>query len=190
MTVEREPGIDARRVPSAPAATAPGLLLLVGGGSVVAGSFLDWFGASSAGIAALSVSGTETSAGTIALLCGLAVAAVGLGLLVGAVRRTSGVVVVAATASLVIVVLAGIAAATARDRVTDAAVSREAGRLDGDRARAAEVVHRAFAASQLSIAIEAGLFLVVGGGLVSGAGAALAAASGRRLGRSGHGRDV
>jgi hypothetical protein len=182
MTVEPDPRIHERGVPSA--AAVPGLLLLVGGGSVVVGSFLDWFGASSAGIAALSVSGTETLAGTIAVACGLAVAAVGVGLLLGAVRRTSGAVLAVVAASTVIVVLAGVAAATARDRVMDAAVSREAARIDGDRARAAEVVRRAFGASQLSITIEAGLFLVVGGALVSGAGAALAATSGRRLARS------
>src|SRR5436190_6011781 len=131
MTVEPDARIHERGIPSA--AAVPGLLLLVGGGSVVVGSFLDWFGASSAGIAALSVSGTETPAGTIAVACGLAVAAVGIGLLVGAVRRTSGLVVAAAAASALIVVLAGVSGATARDRVTDVAVSREAVRLDGDR---------------------------------------------------------
>jgi hypothetical protein len=180
--------------PSPPPASA--VLALVGGLAIAAGSFLDWFGARSIGVAAVSVSGIESWAGVATFACGVVAAVLGaLAVAARTPRRPPwGASVVVAGACALLVSLTS--AAMARERLVDAAVGRIAAATGVDDALARAVVERALRLSEVSVAVEAGLFVVVGGGLLAVlAGAVPVLASRRPAGsagiaaRRGRGRD-
>jgi hypothetical protein len=160
---------DGRYVTSTMA--VPGVLCLVGGLMSAGGSFLDWFGATSVGVAAVSVSGTEVWEGKLASACGAAaVIAVALTLR-GRLRSGAGSAVAIAMLGLAVVAVAVFAAATARRGLVDAAAGRVAASAGVDEGRARDVVERAFNLHDVSVSVEAGIFVVLGGGaLVSAAG--------------------
>jgi hypothetical protein len=142
----------------------PGVLCLVGGLMISGGSFLDWFGATSVGVSAVSVSGTEGWEGTLTVACGVAAVVTGLLALSGRLRPSSGSAIATAALGLIVVCIAVFAAATARDGLVDAAAARVAASSGMDEARARDVVERAFDFSEVSVSVEAGVFVVLAGG--------------------------
>jgi hypothetical protein len=163
--------LEGARREHATSMAVPGVLCLVGGLMIAGGSFLDWFGATSTGVSAVSVSGTEGWEGTLTVACGIAAAVAGLLALSGRLRPSSGSATAMAALGLIVVGVAVFAAATARDGLVDAAAARVAASSGVDEERAREVVERAFDFSEVSVSVEAGVFVVLAGGaLVTVAG--------------------
>lgn len=158
--------------PVVPAPSMPGVLALFGGLMVALGSTLDWFGGTSAGASALSVSGIESTEGRVAFACGAAAVVLGIGAMTGRVQRRPGVMAALIVAGVLALALAAYSAATADERLAGAAVARVTERQGVTEAQARAVVEGAFRSHDVSVSVEAGLFLVLGGGaLVAAAGA-------------------
>lgn len=153
--------------------SVPGILALVGGLMVAGGSFLDWFGARFAGVNALSVSGTAIAAGKLTVVLGVVAAVIGAAALAGALSDRRGALVALVFVGCLALAAAAFSAASARQRVADAAVARVASQAGVDEAQARAIVDQALRLSGLAISIEAGLFVVVGGGALTAAAGAL-----------------
>lgn len=156
-----------------PALSTPGVLALFGGLMVALGSTLDWFGGASVGVSALSVSGIEGAEGKVALACGAAAVVLGIAAMIGRMRRRLSAATALVVVGLLAVAIAAYSAATARERLVDAAVARVAVRQGVAEAQARAVVEEAFRSAGVSVTVEAGLFLVLGGGALVAAGGAL-----------------
>ena len=156
----------------APALSMPGVLALFGGLMVALGSTLDWFGGTSAGASALSVSGIDGTEGRVAFVCGAVAVVLGIGAMTGRVQRRPGAMAVLIVAGVLALALAAYSAATADERLTGAAVARVTEHQGATEAQARAVVEGALRSHDVSVSVEAGLFLVLGGGaLVAAAGA-------------------
>jgi hypothetical protein len=151
----------------------PGVLALFGGLMVALGSTLDWFGGTSVGASALSVSGIEGTEGKVAFVCGASAVVLGIGAMTGRVRRRPGAMTALVVAGLVALALAAYSAATAHERLVDAAAARVTERQGVAEARARAIVEGAFGSADVSASVEAGLFLVLGGGALIATGGAL-----------------
>ena len=158
--------------PMAPTLSMSGVLALFGGLMVALGSTLDWFGGTSAGASALSVSGIDGAEGRVAFVCGAVAVVLGIGAMTGRVQRRPGAMAALIVAGVLALVLAAYSAATADERLTGAAVTRVTEHRGVTEAQARAVVEGAFRSHDVSVSVEAGLFLVLGGGaLVAAAGA-------------------
>jgi hypothetical protein len=154
------------------AAGVPALLSLVGGIMLLGGSFADWFGAASLGVAALSASGIAGWEGKLTAACGGVAILLGTLLIARRIRAVSRALTVLAATGALAVIVAASAVATAREHLADAGASRlvRASGVDPDRASA--IAAATLRRSGISVSIEAGAFLVLGGGaLVVAAGA-------------------
>jgi hypothetical protein len=153
------------------APSVAGVLALFGGLMVALGSTLDWFGGTSVGASALSVSGLESVEGKAAFVCGAIAVVLGIGAMTGRVPRRRGTMAALIVAGMVALALAAYSAATADDRLVGAAVARITERRGLPEAQAQALVEAAFRSHDVSVSVEAGLFLVLGGGaLVAAAG--------------------
>jgi hypothetical protein len=166
-------GTRSEAVPS-----VPGVLALFGGLMVALGSTLDWFGGTSVGASALSVSGLESAEGKAAFVCGAVAVVLGVGAMTGRVPRRRGAMAALIVAGVVAVALAAYSAATADDRLVGAAVARITERRGVAEAEAQALVEAAFRSHDVSVSVEAGLFLVLAGGALVVAGGALPLLSG------------
>jgi hypothetical protein len=160
------------------APSVSGILALFGGLMVALGSTLDWFGGTSVGASALSVSGLETAEGRAAFVCGAVAVVLGIGAMTGRVPRRRGAMAALIVAGVVALALAAYSAATADDRLVGAAVARITERRGVAEAQAEAIVEAAFGSHEVSVSVEAGLFLVLGGGALVAAGGALPLLSG------------
>ena len=160
------------------APSVPGVLALFGGLMVALGSTLDWFGGSAVGASALSVSGLESAEGKAAFVCGAVAVVLGIGAMTGRVPRRRGAMAALIVAGMVALALAAYSAATADDRLVDAAVARIRERRGVAEAQAQALVEAAFRSHDVSVSVEAGLFLVLAGGALVVAGGALPLLSG------------
>jgi hypothetical protein len=163
-------------------AGVPALLSLVGGIMLLGGSFADWFGAASLGVAALSASGTAGWEGKLTAACGGLAILLGTLLIVGRIQGVSRALTVLAATGVIAVAVALFAVATAREHLADAGASRlvRASGVDPDRASA--IVEATLRRGGISVSIEAGAFLVVGGGALVVAAGAIPLATRRRAG--------
>jgi hypothetical protein len=168
---------DAMRT-EAQTVSMPGVFALFGGLMVALGSTLDWFGGTSVGASALSVSGVETTEGKAAFVCGAFAVVLGIGAMTGRVPRRRGAMTALIVAGVVALALAAYSAATADDRLVGAAVARITERRNVAEAQAEALVEAAFRSHDVSASVEAGLFLVLGGGALVAAGGALPLLSG------------
>lgn len=157
----------------APTFSMPGVLALFGGLMVALGSTLDWFGGASVGASALSVSGIEVAEGKAAFVCGAAAVVLGIAAMTGRLRRRPGAMTALVIAGLLAIALAAYSAATADERLVDAAAARVEERQGVAEAQARAIVEGAFRFADVSVSVEAGLFLVLGGGALIAAGGAL-----------------
>jgi len=94
-------------------------------------------------------------------------------------RRRDAMAVLVATGVLALA-LAAYSAATANDRLVDAAVARITERRGVAEEQAEAIVDAAFGSHEVSVSVEAGLFLVLAGGALVVAGGALPLLSGLR----------
>jgi hypothetical protein len=157
----------------APALSMPGVLALFGGLMAALGSTLDWFGATTVGSSALSVSGIEGIEGKVVFACGSVGVVLGIGAMTGRVRRRPGAMTALVVAGLLTLALAAYSAATADERLVEAAAARVTERQGVAEERARAIVEGAFGSADISVSVEAGLFLVLGGGALIAAGGAL-----------------
>jgi hypothetical protein len=159
----------------------PGLLALIGGGAIVAASFLTWLKVpGGVSVETVSVTGTpkgsELLLGQIAIGAGAAVILLGLLLLaIRRGRRPLGCLVIIAGA--VAIAAAYSATSSPRDRYIDFAVQKgaPAGKSDEVRASLANL----FEVSGQQVDLGVGLYVVLGGGALSVLGG-LGALLGRR----------
>jgi hypothetical protein len=93
--------------------------------------------------------------------------------LAGALSDRRGALVALVFVGCLALAAAAFSAASARQRVADAAVARVASQAGVDEAQARAIVDQALRLSGLAISIEAGLFVVVGGGALTAAAGAL-----------------
>lgn len=161
-----------------PTLSMPGVLALFGGLMVAVGSILDWFGGTTIGASALSVSGIEGSEGKVAFVCGAAAVVLGIAATTGRVQRRPGAMTALIIAGLLALALAAYSAATADERLVDAAAARVAERPGVGDAQARAIVEGAFRSTDVSVSVEAGLFLVLGGAALIVAAGALPLLSG------------
>jgi hypothetical protein len=147
----------------------PGLLALIGGGAVVAGSFLTWLKVPG-GVSVETVSVTGTPKGSELLLGQVAIGAgsavIILGLLLPAMRsarRHLGFLVIIGGA--VAIAAAYSATSSPRDRYIDFAVQKgaPAGKSDEVRTSLANL----FEVSGQEVGLGVGLYIVIGGGALS-----------------------
>jgi hypothetical protein len=159
----------------------PGLLALIGGGVIVAGSFLTWLKVPG-GVSVETVSVTRTPKGSELLLgqvaLGAGAAVILLGLLLSAIRRARrllGLLVIIGGA--VAITVAYSATSSPRDRYIDFAVQKGAPAGHSDEVRAS--LANLFEASGQEVDVGVGLYVVIGGGALSVVGG-LGALLGRR----------
>src|SRR5438445_11534375 len=156
----------------------PGLLALIGGGVIVAGSFLTWLKVPG-GVSVETVSVTGTPKGSELLLgqvaIGAGVAVILLGLLLLAIRRARrllGVLVIIGGAAAIAAAYS--ATSSPRDRYIDFAVQKGAPAGQSDEVRAS--LANLFEVLGREIHLGAGLYVVIGGAglsVLSGLGALL-----------------
>ena len=147
----------------------PGLLVLIGGGAIVAGSLLTWLKVGG-GVSVETVSVTGTPKGSELLLgqvaFGAGAAVILLGLLLLAIRRARrllGLLVI--FGGLAAIAAAYFVASSPRDRYIDFAVQQGAlpGQSDEVRASLANL----FEVSGQKVDLGVGLYVVIGGGALS-----------------------
>ena len=158
-----------------------GLLALIGGGAIVAGSSLTWLDVGGGvSVGSVSVSGTpkgsELLLGQIALGAGVAVAILGLLLLgIRRARKLLGFLVI--VGGLVAIASGVFVAASPQDRYIDFAVEKGAPAGQSDEVRAS--LTNLFVVSGQEADLGLGLYLAIGGGALSVIGG-LTAVFGRR----------
>jgi hypothetical protein len=147
----------------------PGLLALIGGGAIVAGSLLTWLDVGG-GVSVGSVSVTATPKGSELLLgqgalgAGVAVAILGLLLLViRSGQKLLGFLVI--VGGLVAIGTAAFVVSSARDRYIDFAVEKGAPAGQSDEVRAS--LANLFEVSGQEADLGVGLYVVIGGGVLS-----------------------
>ncbi len=159
----------------------PGLLALIGGGAIVAGTLLTWLNVGGGvSVETVSVTGTpkgsELLLGQVALGAGVAVAIPGLLLLaIRRARRLLGFFVV--VGGIIAIAIAAFVASSPRDRFIDFATRKGAPADKYDEVRAS--LANLFEVSGQETDLGVGLYVVGAGGIVSVVGG-LAAFLGRR----------
>ncbi len=159
----------------------PGLLALIGGGAIVAGTLLTWLKiGGGVSVETVSVTGTpkgsELLLGQVALGVGVAVAILGLLLLaIRRARRLLGFFVV--VGGIIAIAIAAFVASSPRDRFIDFATQKGASADKYDEVRAS--LANLFEVSGQETDLGVGLYVVGAGGIVSVVGG-LAAFLGRR----------
>ena len=159
----------------------PGLLALIGGGAIVAGSLLTWLEVGG-GVSVGSTSVTGTPKGTELLLgqvaLGAGVAVVVFGLLLVAIRRARRLLGFLVILGGLAAIAAGVLVASSpQDRYIDFAVEKGAPAGQSDEVRAS--LTNLFVVSGQEADLGLGLYLAIGGGALSVIGG-LAAVFGRR----------
>jgi hypothetical protein len=147
----------------------PGLLALIGGAAIVAGSLLTWLAVGGGvSVGSVSVSGTpkgsELLPGQVALGAGIAV--VILGLLLMAIRRARrllGSLVI--LGGLVAIAAGAFVASSPQDRYIDFAVEKGAPAGQADEVRAS--LTNLFVVSSQETDLGIGLYIAIGGGALS-----------------------
>ena len=158
-----------------------GLLALIGGGAIVAGSSLTWLDVGGGvSVGSVSVSGTpkgsELLLGQIALGAGVAVAILGLLLLgIRRARKLLGFLVI--VGGLVAIASGVFVASSPQDRYIDFAVEKGAPAGQADEVRAS--LTNLFEVSGQEADLGIGLYIAIGGGVLSVIGG-LTAVFGRR----------
>ncbi len=158
-----------------------GLLALIGGAAIVAGSFLTWLEVGGGvSVGSVSVTGTpkgsELLPGQVALGAGVAVVVLGLLLLVlRRARRLLGFLVI--VGGLVAIAAGAFVASSPQDRYIDFAVEKGAPAGQADEVRAS--LTNLFVVSGQEADLGIGLYIAIGGGALSVIGG-LTAVFGRR----------
>jgi Tryptophan-associated transmembrane protein (Trp_oprn_chp) len=159
----------------------PGLLALIGGGAIVAGSLLTWLevgGGVSVGSTSVTGTpkGTELLPGQVALGAGVAVALLGLLLLaIRRARRLLGFLVI--VGGLAAIAAGALVASSPEDRYIDFAVEKGAPAGQADEVRAS--LANLFVVSGQEADLGIGLYVAIGGGALAVIGG-LTAVFGRR----------
>jgi hypothetical protein len=159
----------------------PGLLALIGGGAIVAGSLLTWVEVGGGvSVGSVSVTGTpkgsELLLGQVALGAGVAVLILGLLLLVlRRARRLLGFLVI--LGGLAAIAAGAFVASSPQDRYIDFAVEKGAPAGQSDEVRAS--LTNLFVVSGQEADLGIGLYIAIGGGALSVIGG-LTAVFGRR----------
>jgi hypothetical protein len=159
----------------------PGLLALIGGGAIVAGSLLTWLEVGGGvSVGSVSVTGTpkgsELLLGQVALGAGVAVVILGLLLLgIRRARRLLGFLVI--IGGLAAIAAGAFVASSPQDRYIDFAVEKGAPAGQSDEVRAS--LTNLFVVSGQEADLGLGLYLAIGGGALSVIGG-LTAVFGRR----------
>jgi hypothetical protein len=162
-------GQDVRMTGRARRSWFPGLLALIGGGAIVAGSLLTWLdvgGGVSVGNVSVTATpkGSELLLGQAALGAGVAVAILGLLLLViRSGQKLLGFLVI--VGGLVAIGTAAFVVSSARDRYIDFAVEKGAPAGQSDEVRAS--LANLFEVSGQEADLGVGLYVVIGGGVLS-----------------------
>lgn len=138
-----------------------GVLAIVGGVLLAAGSFLTWAEVSGGGTTARA-SGTDGSDGWVTLAAGAALLATGAAFVGGRGRRGLGVIAI--VAALIGGGTGLYDALTARDRVLDALAEALAEQVAATAQEVRAILDVSAEAGELAISIRLGLFMVIGGG--------------------------
>jgi len=147
----------------------PGLLALIGGAAIVAGSLLTWLEVGGGvSVGSVSVTGTPTGSelllGQVALGAGVAVVVLGLLLLVLLrARRLLGFLVI--LGGLVAIAAGAFVASSPQDRYIDFAVEKGAPAGQADEVRAS--LTNLFEVSSQETDLGIGLYIAIGGGALS-----------------------
>jgi hypothetical protein len=151
-----------------------GILGIVGGALMGLGSFLAWAEVSGGGTS-VTAKGVDGSDGYITLGAGLVAVVVGIVMAKGTTRVLAVLVILAG------IVGGGLAlydALTAKDSVLDAAAEELAPAFGASVQAVRIALDQAIDAGQLSVSISIGLYIVIGGGVVTLAGGILGLSSG------------
>jgi hypothetical protein len=146
-----------------------GVLGVLGGALMALGSFLAWAEVSGGGTS-VSARGVDGSDGYVTLVAGLVAVVAGIVMARGTKRMLAVLMIIAG------IVGGGIGlydAMTAKDSVLDAAAEELAPDFGASAQEVRTVLDQAIDAGQLSVSISAGLYVVIGGGVVALAGGIL-----------------
>jgi hypothetical protein len=146
-----------------------GILGVLGGALMALGSFLAWAEVSGGGTS-VSARGVDGSDGYVTLVMGLVAVVAGIVMARGTKRMLAVLMIIAG------IVGGGIGlydALTAKDSVLDAAAEELAPDFGASAQEVRTVLDQAIDAGQLSVSISAGLYVVIGGGVVALAGGIL-----------------
>ena len=140
-----------------------GVLTLLGGAAIVAGSFLKW------GKVALASTGdivVQVKGGSIVLILGVGVILVGLGMLVVTARGGRVALSVVAILAGLFALLISAPGAVSKDFIRDTAADKAADAQGADQKTAEDQFRAAEESGQIEVAQEPGVFVALGGGLL------------------------
>lgn len=153
-----------------------GVLLLIGGALGAIGSFLTWADVTVADVTA-SAKGVDGSDGYLTLIGGIVLIAAGVATL-RSPRRA--VAIVGIVAGLIVTGVGIYDAVTAEDSVLDAVAEDIAPTLGAPVPEVRDVLQRSADSGDLDVSLQAGLFLVIGGGVLGAIGGAIATMTSKR----------